>query len=52
MHCQHSLARDRGCTKPECTVRGYGCQVHHAELDWAKGGLTKVTDETFACEPH
>jgi hypothetical protein len=26
--------------------------VHHAELDWAKGGLTNVTAETLACGPH
>jgi Domain of unknown function (DUF222) len=45
-------AKDRGCTKPGCTVHGYGCQVHHAELDWARGGLTDITDETFACPPH
>jgi hypothetical protein len=45
-------AKDRGCTKPGCTVPGYGCQVHHAELDWADGGLTNITDETLACGPH
>jgi Domain of unknown function (DUF222) len=45
-------ARDRGCTFPGCTVPGYGCQVHHAELDWAKGGQTNITDETLACGPH
>ena len=31
---------------------GYGCQVHHAETDWAKGGLTNITDEALACGPH
>jgi hypothetical protein len=31
-------AQDRGCTFPGCTVPAYGCQVHHAEMDWAKGG--------------
>jgi hypothetical protein len=45
-------AKDRGCTKPGCTVPGYGCQVHHAELDWAEGGLTNITDEALACGPH
>ena len=44
-------AKDRGCTRPGCTVPGYGCQVHHAELDWAKGGLTNIDDLTFACGP-
>ena len=45
-------AKDRGCSYPGCTVPGYGCQVHHAELDWAHGGLTDITDETLACGPH
>jgi len=45
-------ARDRGCTHPGCTVPGYGCQVHHAELDWAEGGLTDICDEVLACGPH
>jgi hypothetical protein len=44
-------AKDRGCTRPGCTVPGYGCQAHHAELDWAKGGLTNIDDLTFACGP-
>lgn len=52
MHYQHSLAKDRGCTHPGCTVPGYGCQVHHAERDWADGGLTNVDDLTLACKPH
>ncbi|ULE34462.1 HNH endonuclease signature motif containing protein [Mycobacterium sp. IDR2000157661] len=45
-------SRDRGCTAPDCTVAGYGCQVHHAVLDWADGGLTNITDEVLACPPH
>ncbi len=45
-------ARDRGCTFPGCTVPGYGCQVHHAELDWSQGGQTNITDEALACGPH
>jgi Domain of unknown function (DUF222) len=40
-------AQDRGCTVP-----AYGCQVHHAELDWADGGQTNITDECLACGPH
>ena len=23
-------ARDRGCTKPNCFVGGYDCEIHHA----------------------
>jgi hypothetical protein len=45
-------AQDRGYTFPGCTVPGYGCQVHHAELDWADGGHTNITDECLACGPH
>ena len=30
------LARDRGCTRPGCTVPGAYCQVHHAVSDWAR----------------
>jgi hypothetical protein len=45
-------AQDRGCTFPGCTVPSYGCQVHHAEMDWAHGGQTNITDECLACGPH
>ena len=43
------LARDRGCTRPGCTVAGARCQVHHANGDWADGGQTNVDDLTLAC---
>ena len=45
-------AKDRGCTRPGCTVPGYGCQAHHATRDWAHGGHTDITDLTLACGPH
>ena len=42
-------ARDRGCTKPGCTVPGYGAQVHHTTA-WAKNnGQTNIDDMVFAC---
>ena len=45
------LARDRGCTKPGCTVPGYGTQVHHVN-GWAKNdGQTNVDEEVLACGP-
>ena len=44
------LARDRGCTAPGCTVRGYDCQVHHAAKDWKHGGNTDIDDLTLACK--
>jgi len=42
-------ARDRGCTKPGCTVPGYGAQVHHT-TGWAKNnGQTNIDEVVFAC---
>ncbi|GLP78165.1 hypothetical protein TUM20983_52750 [Mycobacterium antarcticum] len=42
-------ARDRGCTKPGCTVPGYGTQVHHVN-GWAKNhGQTNIDEEVLAC---
>jgi hypothetical protein len=43
------IARDGGCTKPGCTVGAYGCQVHHAVTDWARGGNTNVNEMALAC---
>ena len=44
-------AKDRGCTRPGCTVPGYWCEVHHAETDWANEGQTNIDDLTLACGP-
>lgn len=44
--------KDIGCSFPGCTARGYECEVHHAECDWADGGKTDVSDLTLACGPH
>ncbi|OBA79509.1 hypothetical protein A9W99_20820 [Mycobacterium sp. 1164966.3] len=41
-------ARDRGCTRPGCTVWGYHCEVHHTK-DWATTHCTDVNKLTFAC---
>lgn len=41
-------ARDRGCTRPNCTQTGYHCEVHHAP-DWAHGGQTDADKCYFAC---
>lgn len=43
------FARDRGCTRPGCTASGNRCQAHHANQDFARGGLTDVTDLTLGC---
>ncbi|STZ42604.1 HNH endonuclease signature motif containing protein [Mycolicibacterium gilvum] len=45
------IARDGGCTKPCCTVGAYGCQVHHAETDYAHGGNTNIDELGLACGP-
>lgn len=44
--------RDRGCTKPGCSVPAYWTQVHHAAADWSDGGETNVDELTLACGPH
>jgi hypothetical protein len=42
-------SRDRGCTKPGCTVSGYNSQVHHVK-GWAtQHGQTNVDEEVLAC---
>jgi hypothetical protein len=42
-------ARDRGCTRPGCTVAGANCQAHHAVNDWANNGQTDVDDLALGC---
>jgi hypothetical protein len=42
-------AKDRGCTRPGCTVAAANCQVHHAVDDWADNGQTNIDDLTLAC---
>ncbi|MEZ0384070.1 MULTISPECIES: HNH endonuclease signature motif containing protein [Mycobacteriaceae] len=44
-------ARDRGCTRPGCTVSGYLSQAHHLEQDWANNGQTDVDSLALACAP-
>ncbi|WP_131809501.1 HNH endonuclease signature motif containing protein, partial [Mycolicibacterium iranicum] len=44
-------AKERGCTRPGCSVPGYWAQVHHAAADWKDDGQTDIDDLTFACGP-
>ena len=44
-------ARDRGCTRPGCTVSGYLSQAHHLEQDWVHNGQTDVDALALACAP-
>jgi len=41
-------ARDRGCTKPDCFVGGYDCEIHHAR-QWGAGGATDADNLFFGC---
>ncbi|MEN4448915.1 DUF222 domain-containing protein [Mycobacterium sp. SMC-18] len=43
------FARDRGCTKPNCTAPASRCQAHHVDADWCVGGLTNITTLALAC---
>ncbi|KAB7757960.1 MULTISPECIES: HNH endonuclease signature motif containing protein [Mycobacteriaceae] len=45
------FARDKGCTRPDCTRPAADCQAHHAVADWRDGGQTNITDLTLACGP-
>jgi hypothetical protein len=40
--------RDTGCTRPDCTVGGYDCEVHHAP-DWDPDGATDADKLYFGC---
>ncbi|RRR39613.1 HNH endonuclease, partial [Mycolicibacter terrae] len=44
-------ARDRGCTRPGCTVPGYLTQAHHLDRDWADNGHTDIDSLALACAP-
>ncbi|CAJ1584553.1 HNH endonuclease signature motif containing protein [[Mycobacterium] wendilense] len=41
-------ARDRGCTRPGCTVGGYHTQVHHL-TEWVRGGATDINNLALTC---
>ncbi|MDY6807833.1 MAG: DUF222 domain-containing protein [Actinomycetota bacterium] len=41
-----------GCSTPGCSQPTTQVETHHAEKDWADGGLTDVDDMAPACPPH
>jgi hypothetical protein len=43
-------ARDKGCTRPDCTAAGYDCEVHHTP-DWNPDGATDADKLHFGCPP-
>jgi hypothetical protein len=45
------FARDRGCTKPNCTAPASRSQAHHVDTDWFSGGLTNIGNLALACGP-
>ena len=49
-----SFARPDGesCSTPGCDLAAAHLEMHHAQLDWADGGLTDITDLTPACPRH
>ncbi|MGU3292685.1 DUF222 domain-containing protein [Williamsia sp. M5A3_1d] len=47
-----AFAQYRGCSKGDCGVPFAHTEMHHAETDWAEGGLTDSTHMAPACGPH
>ncbi|MGJ0118407.1 DUF222 domain-containing protein [Williamsia sp. MIQD14] len=47
-----AFAKYGGCSKDDCPVPFAHTEMHHAENDWADGGLTDVTDLAPACGRH
>ncbi|MBT0566879.1 hypothetical protein KIK15_08865, partial [Williamsia sp. CHRR-6] len=41
-----------GCSTPACPAPFTHTEAHHAETDWAAGGLTNSTHLAPACGPH
>lgn len=41
-------AKDRGCTRPGCSVSPYYCEVHHTN-EYAKSRRTHIDELTLAC---
>ncbi|MFC9980968.1 DUF222 domain-containing protein [Gordonia sp. NPDC127522] len=49
-----SFARPDGevCSAPGCDQPATHVELHHAQKDWAKGGLTDIDDLAPACQRH
>ncbi|MGU3291473.1 DUF222 domain-containing protein [Williamsia sp. M5A3_1d] len=47
-----AFAQYRGCSKDDCGVAFAHTEMHHAEQDWADGGLTDSRHLAPACGPH
>ncbi|MCX6468225.1 MAG: DUF222 domain-containing protein [Corynebacteriales bacterium] len=47
-----AFAQYRGCSKDDCTTPFAHTEMHHAEADWAEGGLTDSPHMAPACGRH
>lgn len=45
------LARDMGCTFPDCTAPACWCDAHHV-IPWQDGGETSIANGTLLCSLH
>ncbi|MBF6180870.1 HNH endonuclease signature motif containing protein [Nocardia otitidiscaviarum] len=46
-----AIARDRGCTHPDCSAPATMCAMHHL-IPWAAGGPTDIDNLTLVCDAH
>ncbi|MGJ0120780.1 DUF222 domain-containing protein [Williamsia sp. MIQD14] len=47
-----AFAKYKGCSKDDCPTPFAHTEMHHAENDWADGGLTDSPHMAPACGPH
>ncbi|MFH5877490.1 DUF222 domain-containing protein [Arthrobacter sp. NA-172] len=45
------IARDQGCTFPDCTIPAPWCEAHHITY-WSDGGTTGTDNGTLLCSHH
>ena len=45
------IARDRGCTAPNCKIPAPWCDAHHVE-PWHTGGMTSISNAVLLCSHH
>lgn len=51
-HMRRALvARDKGCSFPDCTTPATWCEAHHI-IPWAAGGSTNISDGVLLCSRH
>ncbi|WP_282782646.1 HNH endonuclease signature motif containing protein [Nocardia sp. CC201C] len=46
-----AIARDRGCTHPDCSAPATMCAMHHV-VPWAANGPTDIDNLTLVCDAH